>query len=294
MTLGPLKILGHRGGRKEVSYENSAEAFKYALENLDGFEADACRTSDNNIFLIHETLFINEVVYELERHLDTKSKEIVQGNRIEELSTEQASCLILKNKTSIPQLNTVLKEMYSYPNAILNLELKGEDTARASAMELKIALDNKYITKEQIIVSSFNHQQLQQIRELIPEIKVGILFAGSFQPTKNRLYPWSNKDKNFYMPYTASLLNSELIKDINPDFFNLEYTDMIEENIKDIKKIYPESLGMTWWLPETENHPSKDKELWTRVISSPVKEYLHTIISDYPLEMKNYYEKNYR
>jgi glycerophosphoryl diester phosphodiesterase len=288
-----FKILGHRGGRKEVSYENSTDAFQYALKNVDGFEADVCRTKEHDAFLIHETVFIEEVVYELSRHLDEASKITVGQDHLEDIPTETVSSLTLKNGEHLPRLKDIIKEFSSYPEATLNLELKGEDTAKATVNAIKHAIDNNIINKEQIVVSSFNHEQLLKVRNLMPSIKIGVLYVANFQPKQHMLYPWSDEDHNCYIPFERKLLDTDLIREINPELFNLEYTDMTADNVEYIKKLYPNSQGMTWWLPEYENHPSQDREFWNRVMAPTVKDFLYAVISDYPLEMKNYYEKNY-
>ncbi len=128
----------------------------------------------------------------------------------------------------------------------------------------------------------------------MPSIKIGVLYVANFQPKQNLLYPWSDEDHNCYIPFERELLDTDLIKEINPEFFNLEYTDMTVDNVKYIKTLYPNSQGMTWWLPEHENHPSQDGEFWNRVLEPTVKDFLYAIISDYPLEMKTHYKENYK
>lgn len=282
-------ILGHRGGAGEVRYQNSTDAFLHALDNVDGFETDACRSIEGEIFLVHDTVFIEEVTYELRQHLDPDSQRRAGLSRLDEMSTEAASSLVLKEvATPIPRLRDVLKMMAPYPAAILNLELKGRDTATSSVAALRQAFDAGYIKAHQVIISSFNHAQLLDVRRLAPDLKVGALFAASFQPEGSRLYPWHGSDKNCYLPFKPKLLETPLLRELNPDFFNLENTDMTIENVERIRDVFPCSMGMTWWLPGREKHPHMNLDLRSKLATLRLRDFMFAIISDYPVALRRH------
>lgn len=288
-----MKILAHRGGSHEAPYQNSTEAFTHALAVCDGFETDTIKSRDGDVFLAHDTVFIEKVEYELSRHLDDASKTILGDRRIDQLSTQEAEKLILQTVGSpLPKLAAILQYAASFPEAILNLELKGEDTAKDVIKTVDAAVKAGFISYKQVVISSFNHAQLLQTRNINPDIPIGVLFAAHFQPTGNKLYPWSTRDDNCYIPFDMAIVKNDLIRDINPEFFNLENTDMTPQNAVEILALFPEARGMLWWLPNREIHPQDNTELWQKIKQPPLTKFLHTIISDYPEAMKKHYQQH--
>ncbi len=79
------------------------------------------------------------------------------------------------NGEQIPTLEEVCKLIDS--QVCLNIELKGEATAEPVAALLAQLITNSW-DKESLLVSSFRHRELLEIRELIPDIKIGALLHG--------------------------------------------------------------------------------------------------------------------
>jgi len=73
----------------------------------------------------------------------------------------------------IPTLQEVLDLVDK--KVTVNIELKGVGTAGPVADMVKDYMDNKGWDKEKFLISSFNHHELKQFKEILPEINIGAL-----------------------------------------------------------------------------------------------------------------------
>jgi len=149
-------IFGHRGAIG-YAFENSMASFKKALElNCKWIELDVYNV-ENNLIVFHDD--------RLERCTDG-------FGRIADKTYSEISALHLKNGERIPLLEEVLNIVGC--DSSVNIELKGENTAYLTA-ELISDFLKKGWSKEQFLISSFNHVELNKIHELDHTLRIGAL-----------------------------------------------------------------------------------------------------------------------
>ena len=115
-----MLVIGHRGASGYVT-ENTLESIQKALDlNVDGIEIDVQRCASGEIVVFHD------------KKLDrlTNHKGLIEKTNFDELST-----ILIKEKYKIPTLEEVLKLIDG--KILLNIELKGENTATATASILE-------------------------------------------------------------------------------------------------------------------------------------------------------------
>lgn len=160
----PLLCIAHRGGpqfAQSTLPENSLAAIARALElGVYAVEID--------IFQIEGELLVTH---------DRRLGRVVSGQGV---ITEQPLAYLreqrLENGEPIPTLQQVLELVGD--KALLNIEIKGANSVPA----LKRVLD-EYVTAqqgnyEQYVISSFDHQQLFQCLQQLPQVKRGVLIEG--------------------------------------------------------------------------------------------------------------------
>ena len=160
----PLLCIAHRGGpqfAQSVLPENSLAAIARALElGVYAVEID--------IFQVEGELLVTH---------DRRLGRVVSG---EGIITDQSLSYLrqqrLDNGEPIPTLQQVLELVGD--KALLNIEIKGAN----SVPTLKRVLD-EYVSArqgnyEQYVVSSFDHQQLLQCLQQLPQVKRGVLIEG--------------------------------------------------------------------------------------------------------------------
>lgn len=271
-----IKVLGHRGAMKEGFYENTLSGFKAALETADGFETDAVRSAEGSVFFVHETDASSGVVhYELNRHLATPSP-----RRTDQLSDTEIKALRLKNGDTLPSIDSLLTLIQQHPKALINIELKAHNTARAVAEKLQ----QHNISPAHVFVSSFNHAELAVFRALAPQYKIGLLLE-SADSVRLPMFPWLDTDKDaFYEPYRAALFSSPAILALQPDYIGLNAVDLSAQSLASIQKALPQAQTYIWWYLRDEVPPAQIpddffKQLQTFNKDAPA---LLAIVTNYP------------
>jgi glycerophosphoryl diester phosphodiesterase len=160
----PLLCIAHRGGpqfTQSTLPENSLAAIARAL-------ALGVYAIEIDIFQIEDELLVTH---------DRRLGRVASGQGI---ITRQPLAYLreqrLENDEPIPTLQQVLELVGD--KALLNIEIKGAN----SVPTLKRVLD-EYVTSyqasyEQYVISSFDHQQLFQSMQQIPQVKRGVLIEG--------------------------------------------------------------------------------------------------------------------
>lgn len=152
-----LKI-GHRGAKGYVA-ENTLESIQKALDlNVDAIEIDVhlCKTGELVVF--HD--------FTLERM--TKTTGEIASKSLEELKK-----LKVNGQFKIPTLLEVLDLIDK--KCILNIELKGKDTAPETCKTIQLYTETKGWRFEDFIVSSFDYEQLQTVFNNNKNIPLAIL-----------------------------------------------------------------------------------------------------------------------
>jgi glycerophosphoryl diester phosphodiesterase len=209
-----LKI-GHRGAKGYMP-ENTLIAFEKAiLMGCKGIELDVHLSADGEIIVIHD---------------HTTDRVTGQKGVVSALSLSELKKMRVANAHKIPLLSEVF-DLIDH-RAIINIELKVGEAA-----EPVLRLIEKYVADgwqfSEFLISSFDWPALQHVRELHPEIPLGILtqtdldLAAAFAKTINAetIHP------HFH------LLNNENIKALQKDFKVFTWTVNEPEDIQNMKAI---------------------------------------------------------
>ena len=153
-----MLIIGHRGARGHVA-ENTLESIQKALDlNVDGVEIDVYQCSSGEIMVFHD-----EKLNRLTKH----------NGLIGETTFEELNNILVDKKYQIPTLEQVLDLIDS--KILLNIELKGENTAIPTAAILKRYLQSSQFDKKKLIVSSKNWKELTLFKNQNTNIPIGVL-----------------------------------------------------------------------------------------------------------------------
>ncbi len=160
----PLLCIAHRGGPQMGPTplpENSLAAIARALTlGVYAVEID--------VFQIEGELLVTH---------DRRLGRVVSGQGI---ITEQPLSYLreqrLDNGEPLPTLQQVLELVGD--KALLNIEIKGQNSVPALKKILGDYIDSHQGTYEQYTISSFDHQQLYQCLQHLPQIKRGVLIEG--------------------------------------------------------------------------------------------------------------------
>ncbi len=145
-------VVGHRGVRG-ARPENTLEAFKLAFESgLDGIECDVQSLRDGELVLFHD--------FEL------------QGKQLNKLTYIHIKSIDVQ----IPKLEELFELAQSYPDTLLNVELKTESLKTDGLERNTVALIRKWGLEDRVLLSSFNPMALLRVRFLAPDIRVGLLY----------------------------------------------------------------------------------------------------------------------
>lgn len=160
----PLLCIAHRGGPLAGPAplpENSLAAIKRALAlGADAIEID--------VFQVEGELWVTH---------DRRLGRAVSGEGIiTQRSQAYLAAQQLPNGEPLPRLQQVLALVGD--RALLNIEIKGENTVPTLARVLDDYLHAHQGTYEQYCVSSFDHQQLFQCLQQLPQVKRGVLIEG--------------------------------------------------------------------------------------------------------------------
>ena len=152
------QVIGHRGAMGHET-ENTIASIKKAMDfGVDMIEIDVFKIASGEIVVFHDD--------QVERLTDGS------GN-IEDYSLEEMNQLTLVGGHKIPLLQEVLDLMDN--RTALNIELKGADTAGTVDKILNDNIHEKGWALENILISSFNWDELRQMRLNNEAIDIAIL-----------------------------------------------------------------------------------------------------------------------
>src|SRR5690554_2348114 len=152
-----MLIFAHRGASFEAP-ENTIAAFGRALDaQADGIEIDVYPLEDEWV-VFHD------------RYL---ARLTAQQGRLQDITLAQLRALKVFGQHPIPTLDEALD--FIGGRCHVNIELKGADITRGLTRHLRRAVAHANFTSEQLIVSSFNHHWLAQLKQDHPEQRIGAL-----------------------------------------------------------------------------------------------------------------------
>lgn len=158
MIAARFYIFGHRGACGSEP-ENTVRSVRRALEmGANGIEVDVYRI-DGRLMVIHDDT--------LER--TTNGRGSVFGKSFEEMRALDAGM-----GEKIPVLEEILEVLQ--PGVLLNIELKGPDTAMPVADFIEEKVGQGHWCQEDFVVSSFDHPGLRKVKSRLPGIRLGALF----------------------------------------------------------------------------------------------------------------------
>lgn len=159
-------VIAHRGA-SGYAPENTMAAFQLAQElGSDGLEFDVQLTRDGIPVVIHDELLTRTTGYQ----------GYVGDLNLNELSKLDAGGWMSPKWKGepIPTLEQVLQK---YNGLFLNVELKNSKMAYPGLEEKVIELVLKYCKPDQVILSSFNHQSVQKLKQIAPTLPTGLLYS---------------------------------------------------------------------------------------------------------------------
>ena len=154
-----MLCIGHRGAMGHEP-ENTLLSIEKALSlGVDAIEIDVYNV-ENNLVVIHDR---------------SLSRTTNGTGYLEDRSFTYLRSLDAGKGEQIPTLEEVVETVNR--KVIINIELKGSNTAR-----LVVSLIQKYINQgwsyRDFVVSSFNHDELNQLKTICPKITTGMLIYG--------------------------------------------------------------------------------------------------------------------
>ena len=210
--------IGHRGAMGHEP-ENTLASIKKAIDlGADGFEIDVFKCLSGEIVLFHD------------KYLDklTDGEGLIEKKSLTDL--KKLSVLGTENK--IPTLEEVLNIINK--QVFLNIELKGKNTAKASLELVEKFINQKKISSQNILFSSFDWNELEKLRELNSDVKIALI-------TEN-----------------DPLLAIETAKKLKAFAINPNYKDL---NKKNIKIIHNNDFKIYTWTVNNKRDISKMKSL---------------------------------
>ncbi len=220
-------VIGHRGAMGHET-ENSLPSIQKAIDlGVDMIEIDVFKIESGEIVVFHD------------KRVDRLTN---GGGNIEEYNIFDLRKLLLDGNHTIPMLQDVLKLIDK--QTALNIELKGAGTASRVNFIANYYVENHGWSWENIVISSFNWDELRAMREKNLEVPIAVL---------------TESDPLEAIP---------VARELNAVAINPNYRSLNAENIEEIHKagfkIY------TW----TVNEPETIQKLIDLGVDG--------IISDYP------------
>ncbi|MFC0269883.1 glycerophosphodiester phosphodiesterase [Metabacillus herbersteinensis] len=168
-------IFGHRGAAGTYP-ENTMVSFEAAYKaGADGIELDVQMTKDGTLVVIHDekvnrttngTGFVKDFTYNELQHLDASYK-----------------FKKLWKKIRIPTLEEVLAWGENKKGFLINIELKNGIIDYPEIEKSTIKAIEQHGLKENVIISSFNHNSLVKCKNIAPEIVTAALYMeGLYKP----------------------------------------------------------------------------------------------------------------
>jgi len=227
-------IIAHRGAMGHAP-ENTIASIKKALDL-------GAKHIEVDVYLIESELIVF--------HDDRLERTTNGVGYLEEQSLENIRKLDAGNGEQIPTLKEVLS--FVDGRAAINIELKGEGTASATAKRLsETCAESLSWEKDFFLVSSFNHKELASFSRQMPTIKIGALHVSL--PLEGLEFIKSLKPYSVHP--SIDFINREYVEQAHKEGFKVFcYTVNHPEDIAKMRKLgvdaifcnYPErALGNT-------------------------------------------------
>ena len=190
-----MLIIAHRGASGSAP-ENTLPSFAKAIAlGISSVEFDVHTTKDGSLVIIHD-----ETLYRT-----TNGNGLVAKKTLDELKTLDAG-----EGQKIPTLQEVLNLFDKKTNkkTIINIELKGKNTAALLAKIITSYVKTRKLSYDNFFISSFDHQQLTDFKALLPQVKLGVLIKNDI------LFSWEEilKLKPYSINQDMRAITTEFVK----------------------------------------------------------------------------------
>lgn len=165
-------VQAHRGA-SGYAPENTLPAFQKAIVlGADGIETDIHYTLDGRFAVCHDDT--------LERTSDGQGS--VSGKTIKQLKTYDFGCHFDPRPAEPVRLPTLeeLLELVGHMD-VINIEVKElppDPARRREAVQSLLRILRDFACSDRVILSSFQHEWLREIKERSPELRTGLLYGG--------------------------------------------------------------------------------------------------------------------
>ena len=212
MNIPVLKI-GHRGAKGHMA-ENTLESIKKAMElGVDGIEIDVHRCASGQLVVFHD--------FTLDRMTNGTGE--ISKHTLKELKR-----VVVKGHCQIPTLSEVLAFVDN--KCLLNIELKGQDTAKEASRLIQFFVDKKGWEYKNIIVSSFQKDLLETVFAINDSIPLGVLTERNIDTATD--FAKTIKAVAICADYT--MLTEEIVEELKKDYKVFAYT---VNNLNPLKRI---------------------------------------------------------
>jgi len=151
-------VIGHRGAMGHET-ENTLASVQKALDlGVDGIEIDVFNIKSGETVVFHDD------------RVDRLSN---SSGKVEEFNIVDLLQLTLNGDHKIPMLQDVLKLIDN--KVLLNIELKGAGTSDRVNFIMNYYISEKGWSPENFVISSFNWDELREMRRLNPEVAIAVL-----------------------------------------------------------------------------------------------------------------------
>jgi len=212
MNIPVLKI-GHRGAKGHMA-ENTLESIKKAMAlGVDGIEIDVHRCATGQLVVFHD--------FTLDRMTNGTGE--ISKHTLKELKR-----MVVKGHCQIPTLSEVLTFVDN--KCLLNIELKGQDTAKEASRLIAFFVEKKGWEYNNIMVSSFQKDLLATVYKINDKIPLAVLTERNIDAAVN--FAATIKAVAIHANYT--MLTEEIVEDLKNDYKVFAYT---VNNLNPIERI---------------------------------------------------------
>jgi len=204
-------IYAHRGASAQAP-ENTMAAFRKAIElGSGGIELDVHMTKDSQLVVIHDDV-IDRTSNGTGKVKDLTFSELMRYDFGDWFSQEFSG-------EKIPTLEQVMTLLSGW-EGVLNIEIKANVTGSESSV---IALIDKYKIRKRVIISSFNHYILVNIKRIDDTVETGALIMETLYA------PWEYAKKigasaihPFYRAINQEIIEGCLANGIDVNVFTVD------------------------------------------------------------------------
>jgi glycerophosphoryl diester phosphodiesterase len=212
MNKNYLKI-GNRGAKGHLA-ENTLESIKKALDlGVDGIKIDVHRCASGQLVVFHD--------FTLDR-MTNGSGEVSKYTLIE------LKRIDVKGHYKIPTLSEVLAFVNN--KCLLNIELKGQDTAKEASRLIEFFVEKKGWDYNNIIVSSFQKNLLETVFKTNSKIPLGVISDTNLDNAVN--FAKTIHAVSIHPDFT--MLTQEIVESLKENYKVFTYT---VNNLKPIERM---------------------------------------------------------